>query len=80
MTDDKLVEVGAFLATTDEARTVDMNEVDRFVQDMHASNGLWAESLLFGQPRVLVDELLTSFIGYHCPGRVRTATKRPSTV
>lgn len=68
MTDDKLVEVGAFLAITDEARTVDMSEVDRVVQDMHASNGLWAESLMSGQPRVQVDELLTSFIGYHCPG------------
>lgn len=66
ITDDNLVEVGSFSAVVDAARRVDMNAVDPYVQQMHAKNGLWNESLLTGERQSDIDAKLVAFIKTHC--------------
>lgn len=46
LTDDSLREVARFHRVTNEAGAANLRQVDRKVLEMHASNGLWNESLL----------------------------------
>lgn len=62
ITDDQLNEVARYEAVTGEAKFVDFAKVDPYVIDMHFKNGLWQESLLRGESRMVVDSDLFEFI------------------
>jgi oligoribonuclease len=57
ITDDKFVELGRFARVTSEARHCDLAKVDPYVRQMHATGGLWNESILADNSTVYaVDE------------------------
>ncbi len=71
ITDDALNEIARFERVTTEAKHHDLSQVSEYVLKMHATNGLWCESLLaeaqqtIGQTDYWLDMFITNTIITH---------------
>jgi oligoribonuclease len=79
-TDDKFNELGRYQAVSDNATRINLRRVDPFVIDMHASNGLWVESMKSSRIMGEIDADLARWVANLMTGRPLDHQTDPSEI